>query len=98
MHARPAPPTVMDHVQYGILAERGKLNDEELIARARERRFALVILPPSDPEKPALENESLAKLYSPRLLPELKANYEEFQRAGVLVLLRPRRPAPEPAP
>lgn len=87
--ARPAPPTVMDHVQYQILFSRGKLTDEALVRRVEEERFRLVILPAETTPGPILESSAHAGTLSPRLLPALRAHYRETDRYGFFAILRP---------
>ncbi len=86
---RPAPPTIMDFVQYGILFQRGKLSDEPLISRVERRDFQMIIFP--SPEH--MNAFSLNTLLPPRFLPALYANYREVGRKGDISLLAPLAPS-----
>lgn len=90
--ARPAPPTIMDHVQFGILASRGNLDCDELLSKLERREFAAIILSRGDFESAASGMRS-EPLYCERFIPALRANYRPERRPGAMhVVLRPREP------
>ncbi len=76
---RPAPPTILDCVQYGLLARRGRINPEILLEKIRRQDFRNVILMTSDLEMDA-------SWFLPEFLDTLKAHYDIRESSKVITL------------
>lgn len=84
MLVRPAPPGVLDHAQFGILRNRGLLDDSDLVGRVERREFSVVVLP--------AEDKLIARpnWFSDRFAEALLENYEPSERITNAILMRPR--------
>ncbi|MBI1784072.1 hypothetical protein HYR69_02925 [Candidatus Sumerlaeota bacterium] len=84
---RPAPPTILDEVQYGILTRRGKIDERILLNKIERREFGLVLI--------LTENIRLKNgWFPPSLLPTLDKHYRIASRGEYLTTFDPR-PEPE---
>ncbi len=81
---RPAPPTIMDHVQYGILLERGLIEKNALTEKLSLREFSRVLISTKDHDDPQ------ATLYSTEAMKLLRANYVEETRIANICVMKPR--------
>jgi len=88
--------TLMDHVQYRMLSDRGLLSNQAMIDRLDGQHFALIIVPVEDEATKLDESLALMGLFFSGLRLPLLENYEEVRRQGQMVILRPKRRATNP--
>lgn len=83
---RPAPPTIMDHFHYQVMAERGRLDPRILLDRVEARRFAAVIMASADlPYDPDYRpNKFLGSGFVPALIEHYEVG-REWGRFSIMV-------------
>ncbi len=87
---RPAPPTLMDQGHYTILADRGRINREELFDKLRRREFSAVLMATRDVAVTGTTEPTMSFFYTPQFLALLRENYIEREQMEGMSILLPR--------
>ncbi|MBI1784328.1 hypothetical protein HYR69_04215 [Candidatus Sumerlaeota bacterium] len=79
---RPSPPTILDYVQYGILARRGKIDQDILLRKIERREFKLVLV--------LTENVEFNNgWFPPDFMPTLLKYYQVTGRVDLMTIFEP---------
>lgn len=88
---KPAPPTILDHIHYQVLVERGALDPEMLHERIRTRYFSAVLLPTKDLEMDRVQIVNAPGPYTQNFKNILNEHYEITRVVGPISIFTPRR-------
>lgn len=82
--------TLMDHVQFRMLNDRGLVSNREMIDRLESRSFAWIVVPVENETIRLEESLVLLGIFFKGFRFPLLENYEQVRRQGPIAILRPK--------
>jgi hypothetical protein len=85
-----SPPTILDPVQYEVLARRGRIDPTPLLDRLRRREVKQVILLSDELEAAMRDRWAPPRQFCRGFWPTLFENYEVTRRVAIFSVLTPK--------